>query len=271
MVNSRSRDVINDLQVFLGDGRYGHFVDTLWSRWGPDMGGIPLWDGQSLSVEALCGIREQTDQGAALLRLGAELWSHEGGELQAIEVFRVAAQQGSPEAVAAAGESLHWMGDDERARGYLELAVQNDATRTPWLEGLLGETLLKVSDPATAREFLRSAYVAHDEFGLPLAVSLQDDGDTDDARRILEHLMTIGVYGAAIRLGNLHDEHGNSDAAIAAYQRGIESGDGHAAYNLGLLYFARHDTEAAARAFVQAKALGDMTEPPTPLDGRSSE
>lgn len=77
------------------------------------------------------------------------------------------------------------------------------------------------------------------------------------------HLVAAGTFGAAIRLGNLLQDHmGDIDGAKRAYRTGMEMGDAHSAYNLGLLYWTEGDGAGARDAFAHARVLGDLTPPP---------
>ncbi|QMU96084.1 hypothetical protein FVO59_01900 [Microbacterium esteraromaticum] len=95
------------------------------------------------------------------------------------------------------------------------------------------------------------------------AAVLTEGGKYAEARVVLEALMRAGVYGAALRLGNLLDDIlGDTDAAVDAYAEGVQSGDAHAAYNLGALFYRDADYVESERYFELAREMGDTTEHP---------
>lgn len=204
--------------------------------------------------------------GDALFALGAFLWNGDGRELHAIDVFIEAAGRGSAEAVAAAGESLEWMGAAREARPWLERAVADPSTRTPRLDGLLG-LVLRAEDETSPDviPLLRSGFSADDYFGVPLAQVLRERGRFEEARDILEGLVDRGRSGAAIVLGNLRqDDLDDLEGAEDAYRKGIDADDAHSAFNLGLLLRRMGRGEEAEEAFRLALRMGDLTDPGGP-------
>lgn len=258
-----SRPAREGLNALLADGAYLDFVRAL--RACPasaDPEGILTRAGIKLPAATIAEVQNAPDDAAALYALGTEIWATDGGEMEGIFVLGRAAELGSVPAIAALGESLHWMGDDSRAIPLLKRAVEHPATRSSWLEGLLGEALLLAGEADEADPLLQSSYETHAEFGLPLAKIRLAAGQREEARRILEGVAAKGVYGAVLLLGNLLDEAGETEAAISAYHVGITQGDAHSAYNLGVLLLDRGDTEGARMAFEAARSMGDLTAPP---------
>lgn len=251
------------LSALLSEEAYLEFVRAL--RAHPpytDPDGLTTRGGVALSTETLAEVRNAPNDAGAVYALGAEIWAEEGGETEGIVVLGRAVELGSVAAVAALGESLHWMGDDERAVPLLRNAVGHATTRSPRLEGLLGEALLRTGKSDEAEPLLQSSSGAHAEFGLSLAKIRLQAGRREEAREILERATAEDVYGAALLLGNLLDEDGEVDAAISAYRAGIAHGDAHSAYNLGVLLLGRGDQEEARMAFDVARSMGDLTLPP---------
>lgn len=248
----------------LSGGRHLEFVRAI-RREGGVGPGLLFTRGQILvSTSVLEEIREVESDAAALYVLGAHVWGEDGGELEGIEILRCAHEQGSTDATASLGESLHWMGDYVGAARYLTIAVADPAA-TAWSHGLLGEALLALNASARAEDHLRRGLDEYPEFGLGLGKLLEADGRTDEAIQVLREAVAAGVYGAPIRLGNLYEERGHDREALEAFTVGAEQGDGHSAFNLGLLLRLLGDYPSARAAFALAAELGDMTVPP-PLD-----
>ena len=251
------------LNALLAEGAYLEFVRAL--RACPpyvNPEGITTRADVALSAESLADLRRVSDDATALYVLGTAIWAEDGGEMEGIVVLGLAVELGSIPAVAALGESLHWMGDDGRAVPLLRRAVAHSTTRSPWLEGLLGEALLLVGEVDEAGPLLRSSCETYAEFGLALAKLRLATGQREEARTLLEKAAAENVYGAAILLGNLLDEGDEVDEAISAYRAGIAQGDAHSAFNLGVLMLGRGDKDAAHIAFDVARSMGDLTAPP---------
>ncbi|MCW3492388.1 tetratricopeptide repeat protein [Microbacterium sp. SSM24] len=215
-----------------------------------------------LSVDQIDTVLQAATRDQALYNLGVAVWGLDGQELEALTIFSVAATAGSPDAAAAVGEALAWF-------GLPELAVQwirpDDFTgdHRAWLSGILGESLLETDEPAYALKLLATAFSSHHEFGVAYGKALRVNGDVGTAQSLLRQLVRAGAYGAAIQLGILEEEAaGDLAAAEDAYREGVETGDAHAAYNLGLLLLRQDRIDESNAAFLQARALGDPTPPP---------
>lgn len=232
-----------------------HLPSSVWRPANSDEGFTPD------DVERICGAQRPVD---SVFELGATIWGLEGYELLAIDVFEHAAAAGSATAAAALGEALRWFGDNGRAAKWLTVALQDADVATTWLRGLLGEALYALhEEPIRAIDELRAGYHDHEEFGITLARALRGIGNLVEGRLILEHLVEGRTYGAALHLGNiLQDEFGDRQGAKRAYAQGAVSGDGHSAFNLGLLHYEDGDIASAREAFDTARILGDLTTPP---------
>lgn len=84
---------------------YRRFVAAL--RRGIDGGVAPqTYGGVLLDEQVVRDIRSSRTVADALFVLGAAVWSADSGELEGIEIFRIAAAHGSRDAVPALAESL---------------------------------------------------------------------------------------------------------------------------------------------------------------------
>lgn len=217
----------------------------------------------ALTPEQIASVVHAASTEDALYNLGAAIWSMDAYELLALDILAESGVRGSPDGIAAIGESLSWLGFSDRAIQWLETAIAHGSERGAWLSGLLGEALI-ARDGAGRRsvELLEGAAAEHSEFGVPYAKALRSQGDIDRACRVLEDLVEQGVYGAALQLGNLlWDEDHDADGAERAYREGIATRDAHSAYNLGLLLRSRGRRAEARAAFSCARRLGDPTPP----------
>lgn len=210
-------------------------------------------------------VRNASSLGESLYELGVALWAQSGCEMVAIDIFSAAVEEGSTRAIRTLGESLHWFGFSERALPWLQVAAEDPQNDTAWMMGLLGEALIATSgDQWDAACYLRIGADSHQKFGVPLAKLLVQQSDWDSARRLLETLVEERVYGAALLLGNLMQDHFRDfSQAERAYRRGIESADAFSAYNLGVMYWSQGRSADGVEAFALARSMGDLTDPPT--------
>ena len=205
-----------------------------------------------------------------MMEFAAELWMWD--ELRGIEVLKEAAGIGSAEAIGAVGRALLWMGDVAAARDWLERALEVEGGDSPDVRGDLGEVLwaLSVDDALRIEALLRSGMSASLNYGVTLSKLLEMQGRYDEERLLLVDLVEGGVYGAAIRLGNLLDgRFADVSAAEEAYGKGIDSGDGFSAFNLAILRWRAGDFAGAAHYRKIARSMGDLT--PWPSEEPSEE
>lgn len=223
---------------------------------------------------AIHAVRESPDLAVAIHEFGSRVWAEPGQELLGLEFLRQAVRHGSTGALAALGDALNWFGAHEEAVGVLRQAIEMESGDRAFNAGLLGQSLYALDkDDCEVEDLLREGAADHWEFRLDLAKLLRKDGDLLEARDILFPLVEQGVFGAAIVLGNLlGDDFGDFDAARWAYLQGVDSGDSHSAYNLGVLFFKMGDLAEAERFFSLAREMGDLSEPPDLLEpGDSGE
>lgn len=212
---------------------------------------------------ALAADKFEWDNGASdadlLYDLAAALWVD--NEPLALSVFREAALLGSDEAFAALGDAFNWMGDDTEAITWLRAALERGSGDRDWLEGLLGESLLRTGASPTheIEQYLNQGLKSSARFALPLALILINKGKIEDARDILERATQSGQYGAALALGNLLcDQYGDHAGAEQAYKLGIETGDAYSAHNLAVMLLGDGERK---RAEVFHKIAIDMGDP----------
>lgn len=218
----------------------------------------------SAAAEAMAAVREAASLEYAIFEVGARLWSEDGQELLALEIFREAARRGSREAEAALGDALVWMGAYEDAITVLQSSRASRKGDQAKVSGLLGKSLFALGDQSAAvEELLREGAAEYEEFGLDHAMILLHRGSQGEAVTILRALTESGVFGSALLLGNiLDDDLDDSEGAQTAYMKGIQSGDAHSAYNLAVLHY-RHDRVAEARHYLAvARRMGDLSEFP---------
>lgn len=193
-----------------------------------------------------------------LFSIGAEVWERD--ELLALQIFREASEAGSAEATTALGDALNWLGADEDAIPALENAITRGTGKFRWLEGLLGESLLRSGDTDYARivRLLESGMEESLHFGISLAKLLEERGDYMRARELLSSLVERDQYGAALLLGNLlTDRFGEPSQAEAAYLAGIESGDANSAHNLAVMLLQQGESMRAREFHELAQLMGD--------------
>lgn len=220
---------------------------------------LPIW----LSSDDATYVLSGEDAGESVFRLAACVWAEDGMELAALQMFDWAVAAGAKGARAAAGEAHAWFGEYQKAACLLESSVDEPDTRTPWLEGVFGESLAQIGQTARAIPHLRLGYEEHVEFGVPLGKLLKACGEFDEALEVLSASTDAGVFGAALLLGNLLiDDFHDVAGARRAYETGIETSDAHSAYNLGVLLLTVGDGRGAEAAFETARGLGDCTAPP---------
>ncbi len=229
---------------------------------------LRVGDGNSLepalNAEQISLILSAASPAQALYLFGTAVWSMDGYELLGLKILIDAAAHGSEAAVSAVGEGLSWLGMPEHAIEWLERAWDAASDRKTWIGGLLGESL-QATDQHDERvlALLERAAEEDDSFGVSFAIELCEFGELEQARSCLEGLTERGVYGAAIKLGNLLvDELDDPVGAERAYRAGVRQGDGHSAYNLGVLLQKQGRRSEADDAFREALQLGDYTEPP---------
>ncbi|WP_431805879.1 hypothetical protein [Microbacterium paraoxydans] len=208
---------------------------------------------------------ERIDPNAdGLFHLAAVVWDVD--ERLALSMFREAASAGSWDALAALGEGENWLGDHDQAVVHLRAALDRRPDVHARLEGLLGESLALSTEPGDPREIerlLTAGLRESPEFALPLARLLLSEGLVGEGRAWTEWAVEAEVYGAALLLGNLLSETPDStDAAEAAYWRGIATGDAHSAHNLAVVLQQRGDEERSRELHRLARSMGD----PSPLD-----
>lgn len=218
-----------------------------------------------LAAEERRSVRDASNLGESLYELGVALWAQSGYEMVAVEIFSLAVVERSTRAVRTLGESLHWFGLSERALPWLRAASQDSQNDQAWLMGLMGEALIATEgDQEEAAACLRIGAGSYREFGVPLAKLLVQQSQWDSAQRLLKALVDEEIYGAALLLGNLMQDHFHDLAeAEWAYLRGIESSDAFSAYNLGLMYRAQGRSAEGEQAFLLARSMGDLTDPPS--------
>lgn len=220
--------------------------------------GTPLTDQDVSDVRAAAGLAD------ALFELGASLWNVPEAKLEAIHVFRLAADNGSIDATKALGDSLNWMGHHEEAIPALREAILLDEDDLRAV-GLLGISLYELHRHAEAEPYLRRALGADPSLALPLADIVLEKGETGEYFKLIHSAAAADVYGADILLGNIYSERCDEISAIRSYRKGIASGDAHSAFNLGVLYHEREDFEQARVFFGEARRLGDLRA--SPFDG----
>lgn len=195
-----------------------------------------------------------------LYDFASALWEYD--EPTALSVFREAARLGSDDAFAALGDALNWMGADAEAISWLRAAIERGVGDRSWLEGLLGESLLRAgqSSVAEVEYHLTQGLKSSTRFAIPLAQLLVEKGDFYSARDLLERATQDGQYGAAIVLGNLLcDRFDDHEAAEAAYKVGIQSGDAYSAHNLSVMLLNDGDGERAKHYHKLAMDMGDSS------------
>ena len=265
-----SRQSEGAVDLYVSAMRRGDFVGAIEALRVVDIARMPAsgWE-PPLDVEQILSVRDAATTRDALYNLGAAVWGLSGYELLGVEILAESARHGSPDGRAATGDALAWLGMPELAHEWLERSLQqgvidSDPQRGAWLAGLLGEALEAQGSGSTrSLALLERAAAAHDEFGVSFAKALRSNGELLRSRRILESLTDKAVYGAALQLGNLvWDEFDDRDAAERAYRAGVETEDGHCAYNLGLLFRELGRSVEAEAAFARALTLGDLTAPP---------
>lgn len=199
-----------------------------------------------------------------LFHLAAVVWDVD--ERLALSMFREAADAGSWDALAALGEGENWLGDHDQAVVHLRAALDLRPDGHARLEGLLGESLVLSEEPGDPREIerlLTAGLQDSPEFALPLARLLLSEGRVEAGRTRAEWAVEAEVYGAALLLGNLLSETPDStDAAEAAYWRGIATGDAHCAHNLAVLLQQRGEDERSRELHRLARSMGD----PSPIE-----
>lgn len=218
-------------------------------------------------------VRNASSLGEALYELGVALWAQSGYEMVAVDVFSAAVAEGSTRAIRTLGESLHWFGFSERALPWLRAAAEDPQNDHAWMMGLLGEALVATGgDQQEAASCLSIGADAYREFGVPLAKLLVQQSHWDSAQRLLEALVEEQVYGAALLLGNLMQDHFHDySRAEWAYRSGINSKDAFSAYNLGVLYWSQGRSTDAAEAFELARNMGDFTDPPAEVPNTGTQ
>lgn len=216
--------------------------------------GIPL------SPEVVEELRSAVDVPSALFALGAYVWGEQGGELEAIEIFRSASLLGSFDAIEALGVSLNWMGAHEEAVTWLQSALREEPDSAR-LRGLLGESLLALGKLESAEQHLRSA-VSDPSFCLPLAEIYRLRGDMAEYRRLVFDAADADVYGSHILAGNVLSDCGDLDGAERMYRRGITTGDAHSAFNLATMYYSQAEVPLSKDMFRRAREMGDLRTSP---------
>lgn len=218
---------------------------------------------QPFSIDQLREIGQAQSIADSLHQLGAELWSMDGYEITALDVFRLGAAHGSSDSTRALGDALSWLGMRAEARPWLERAITEPREDRWWYEGLLGALLWEEpTERSRAIFLLEQASQIDMQFGVALARALRIEGRIAESRRILEDLMERKIYGAALQLGNLlADEFGDVAGAELAYLSGISAGDANSAYNLGVLRAEQGREQEADRLFALAAQMGGA--PPT--------
>lgn len=212
------------------------------------------------SIDGLKSIKDAASDADAVYLLGVELWTHSVGQLEAVVALREADSLGSEEAVAFLGDILSSLGAHEEAIGFLRRARDGGFGNRAWVAGLLGSSLREVGEfGAEVEELLREGAEEYDDFGVDYSKVLRARGADDEAAAVLRPLVTEGVYGAAIQLGNLLSENSDIEGAVEAYLKGVESNDGHSALNLAILYHEEGKESDSRYYKLVARDLGDMT------------
>jgi len=216
---------------------------------------------ETFAVESIDSIVNAADEGEALYLLGMEFWDAADWKFAAIDVFRSAVEKGSERALEAIGDFLDWLGAYEEAIPFLERAREKGIGKSTWIAGLLGHARQHLGDSSReVEELLREGASEHSEFGVDYVNLLRARGAFDDAIPLLRDLVAKDVPGSPIILGNLlDDEFDDPKGAIDAYQRGIEQGDSHSAYNLAILYRNRGAVALAAKFRRIAQEMGDLS------------
>lgn len=212
--------------------------------------------------QVIGAIREERDEAEAVFLMAAALNDRSGSELLAVEVFKAAADLGSSSALEYVGNLLDWLGAYEQAIPYLRRARDIDLTDPAMVAGCLGHALRETGQSgAEVEDLLREGAAVHDGFAVDFAEVLIEKQAFGEAATLLKRLTETGVFGAAIKYGNLlDDELDEPGLAINAYLTGIEQGDSHCAYNLAVLYDGQGDDRSAAEYLALARQMGDMSE-----------
>lgn len=202
----------------------------------------------------------ESDTSIGLFNLGVSVWRVDGEEELALCVLREAADAGAPGAEGVLGEGLYWLERFDEARVRLERSVHTRDGVWRRSAGLLGELYWVVDGDASESvvELLSTGASEWEDFALPLSEVLRERGEYQEAARVLRRAIEHGDDTAAISLGNLlWDEIGDLRGAEQAYEKGIQMGDSHSAFNLHLLLEQEGRTEASGAALEKAAAMGD--------------
>lgn len=221
--------------------------------------GSGLSDEFPLSKDEWEGVLE-SDTSIGLFNLGVSVWRVDGKEELALSALREAAEAGATGAQGVLGEYLHWLERYDEARVRLERSVETRDGVWRRSAGLLGQLYWIVDGDASESvvELLSAGALEWDDFALPLSEVLRERGDYQEAAQVLRRAVENGDDTATIRLGNLlWDEVGDLLGAERAYEKGIQMGDSHSAFNLHLLLEQEGRTEASGAALEKAAAMGD--------------
>lgn len=172
----------------------------------------------------------------SIFRLGAERWSQDGREREALALFRSASELGDRRAATALGEGLVWVGEDDEAERVLKNVIQDQGDEAGRAKLVLARLLMKKLAWSDAEDRLREILTDEPDAAADLGHLLIDQERWDEARAVLEEFLIQGNDRVPIVLGNLLNDHYNDpEGAEAAYLVGIERGDAYSAFNLALL------------------------------------
>jgi predicted negative regulator of RcsB-dependent stress response len=141
--------------------------------------------------------------------------------------------QAAPQATFLLGLLLRDLGEVDRARPLLQAVVETDNPMRPQAAVVLGDLLVQQGDAAGAAGAYQAAIDSGDaQWAMTartdLALLSMDEGEPERARPLLEEVVKSehpGRSRAAVMLGTVLAEQGNTIGAAAAYQTAIDSGD----------------------------------------------
>jgi Flp pilus assembly protein TadD len=196
------------------------------------------------------------NQAELLFLLALLLEEEPDGRSEALALYHAAERMNHP--VASLNLGLLFEREEEWAEARLHFE-RGAALEDPWSLRGLARMLDHEDDRPGAEQALRRAVELGDERAtIDLAYHREGDGDVEGAIAIAREAASSGNPEGHRALGRLLIEKGDCDEeALASLRRGIETGDGGAALNLGLV-LARRDKDAAAdAAYREGVELGD--------------